>query len=293
MNLTSKITACVLGLALTTPNALAAHTSFDEAAQSGLTADRHAAHAPVLLAQASDSVYRIGQLEERLRVLNGRIEELSFQLLEMQEQMRRMQEDNEFRFQQLEGGTTSDRTDAGNTASQGERSVVVIDPSGGQTGNTLGTLTLNQDGELVTPEPGDQDATQTASLPAGGAEDLYRIAYGHVLAGDYAQAETGFRSFIAEYPDSPRLSDAHFWLGEAQYGQGSYHEAAKTLLAAHKQFPSAPKSPEMLLKLGMALAALDNRDTACATYREVLTRYPEAGDAVKAKVAVEQSRMSC
>ena len=38
-----------------------------------------------------------------MRKLNGTIEELNFQVLQMQEQMRKMQEDNEFRFQELEG----------------------------------------------------------------------------------------------------------------------------------------------------------------------------------------------
>ena len=44
-------------------------------------------------------------LEEQLRQMNGKIEELNFQVLQMQEQIRKQQEDNEFRFQQLEGGT--------------------------------------------------------------------------------------------------------------------------------------------------------------------------------------------
>ncbi len=47
---------------------------------------------------------RVQQLEEQLRQLNGRVEEMSFQLLQMQEQLRKAQEDNEFRFQELEGG---------------------------------------------------------------------------------------------------------------------------------------------------------------------------------------------
>jgi len=44
-------------------------------------------------------------LEDQLRQMNGKIEELNFQILQMQEQIRKQQEDNEFRFQQLEGGT--------------------------------------------------------------------------------------------------------------------------------------------------------------------------------------------
>jgi TolA-binding protein len=47
------------------------------------------------------------------------------------------------------------------------------------------------------------------------------------------------------------------------------------------------------LKLGMSLAALDNKDTACATLREVNKRYPKASQAVKTKVASEQGRLAC
>jgi len=255
---------------------------------------RAAKQAPVRLAQVDDTAFRLGQLEERIRVLNGRIEELNFQFLEMQERMRQMQEDNEFRFQELEGS----RSDAGGGPPSGDRDTAAIDsmetaPTGDAAVDTLGIIVFDQNGEPVTPPNSAGDDMQTASLPDTGPDALYQASYGHVLAGDYALAEIGFRDYIDTYPDTPLVSDAHFWLGEALYAQGEYHEAAKTLLAAHKLYPNASKSPDMLLKLGMSLAALDNRDTACATYREVLTRYPQAGDGVKRRVAVEQSRMRC
>lgn len=291
MKRSAKTTICLLALVLMSSGTLAARLTQDTAAGGPAVINTAPPENLILLAQAPDTVYRIGQLEERLRVLNGRIEELSFQLLEMQEQMRRMQEDNEFRFQELEGVAPQDRTDASGTG--GEQRRAVVDPGGGdQSGNSLGTITFNENGELVSGEGEVRDTTQTASL-GDGTEELYRIAYNHILAGEYAMAEDGFQSFIAQHPGSPRLPDAHFWLGEAQFAQGAYHDAAKTLLAAHKQFPAVQKSPEILLKLGMALAALDNRDTACATYREVLLRYPDADGAVKDRVAVEQGRMSC
>ena len=51
-------------------------------------------------------------LEDQLRQMNGKIEELNFQILQMQEQIRKQQEDNEFRFQQLEGGSQGGQTPA-------------------------------------------------------------------------------------------------------------------------------------------------------------------------------------
>ena len=101
---------------------------------------------------------------------------------------------------------------------------------------------------------------------------------------------------FAELPDDQlltKIADAHFWLGEALYSQGNFNEAAKTFLNAHQSYNTSPKAPEMLLKLGMSLAALDNTETACATLREVSKRYPKASRAVVSKVASEQKRLGC
>ncbi len=57
-----------------------------------------------MLAQAADATSRAMQLEEEVRALNGKVEDLTFQLLQLQETLRKMQEDNEFRFQELESG---------------------------------------------------------------------------------------------------------------------------------------------------------------------------------------------
>lgn len=253
--------------------------------------------APVILAQSGDPVFRIGQLEEQVRALNGRIEELGFQLLQMQEQMRQMQQDNEFRFQELEK-TGDQRGDAGpsitppgiedsSTASTSQESQGTGAPP-----VDLGSIQFNDKGDLIGGiiEPTDS-GNQTASLSA--PEDIYQAGYNHMLAGDYALAEHVFEQYVSQHPDGERASDAMFWLGEAQYSQGNYQASAQTFLDAHKQYPQADKGADTLLKLGMSLAKLDNRDTACATLREVLIRYPGASAAVRAKVSEEQLQASC
>lgn len=141
------------------------------------------------------------------------------------------------------------------------------------------------------PVPGRPDPQQTASL--GSENDTYQVGYNHVLSGDYGLAEKEFATYIQSYPKGARIADANFWLGEAQYSQRKYNEAAKTFLNAHQTYSKSPKAPEMLLKLGMSLAALDSTDTACATLREVPKRYPSASKAILAKASSEQKRLAC
>ena len=288
--------------------------------------------APLLKVQ-SNEIGRIGQLEEQIRQLNGRIEEMSYQLLQMQEQIRKFQEDNEFRFQDLESGKSGStkksqletpRTDdqASARPPAGDDQATATDPNAGLGSDTvpgsnnngappttLGQIVFDENGNPVAANqdtsslestlPGvDQglNATpdtqqQTAALDNPG--DLYQSAYGHVLTGDYSQAENEFRSYLDAFPTGEKAADASFWMGEAQYSQGKFNDSAKTFLNAHQAYSKSPKAPEMLLKLGMSLAALDNKDTACATLREVNKRYPKASPAVKAKVTSEQSRLAC
>ncbi|CAN7392700.1 tol-pal system protein YbgF [Rhizobium rhizogenes] len=163
---------------------------------------------------------------------------------------------------------------------------IQLDQNGKQVG---ATASRTNNGSGAPPSAG--SGTQTASL--GSENDQYKAAYGHVLSGDYSVAEQEFRQYIDSYPSSGRSADANFWLGEALYSQGKYNDAAKTFLNAHQKYSTSEKAPEMLLKLGMSLAALDNKDTACATLREVNKRYPKASKAVSNKVASEQKRLAC
>jgi len=287
--------------------------------------------AEILRVQSSDP--RVVQLEEEIRSLNGRIEEMSFQLLQMQEQIRKFQEDNEFRFQELEksGGVRKSEAPASPGASAPTDSVaeIITQPpaetgGSGTSERTLGTLDLDAGGRPIatsrnetavdssalpgvdapsasqdtasapipdTSTPAPSSSGEVASL--GSENDVYQAAYGHVLSGDYTVAENEFRQFISQYPQSPRIADANFWLGEAQYSQGNFNESAKTFLNAHQTYGSSPKAPEMLLKLGMSMAKLDNKDTACAIFREVGKRYPKASRAVTTRVSSEQKRLSC
>ncbi|WP_421579363.1 tol-pal system protein YbgF [Shinella sp. M31] len=298
--------------------------------------NERAAKGNVVLAQAMDP--RVGELEEQIRTLNGRIEEMSYQLLQMQEQLRKTQEDNEYRFQDLESGKGGAKgksgaldkpVDGGTAGQQTATNQVPADDTAGtdsqsasnggtgaqpqelgsirfdENGNPIGaannpdlnnqSAAIGNDNELPGVDGGSNlpAASESSTASLDNPDDLYNVAYGHVLTGDYQMAEREFRDYLDIFPKGEKAADANFWMGEAQYSQGNYNDAAKTFLNAHQTFSKSKKAPEMLLKLGMSLAALDNRETACATLREVGKRYPNASKAVKSKVTSEQSRLSC
>jgi len=296
--------------------------------------------AQVIQVQANDP--RLMTLEEEIRKLNGRLEELNFQILQMQDQMRRMQEDTEFRFQELEGGA------AGQAAKPEQRSERLAPPAGapeqtaassvppppaasapaaatpplgapptgapqagagpelGAPPRTLGTITFDQNGNVVSSGAGEPvdllrgtavegtDGAVVAALPhSDNPEEIYQSSYQFILSGDYKTAEAGFRQYLTMFPDGSHAPDANFWLGEAMLGQDRYREAAEVFLNANRQYPEASKAPEMLLKLGVSLAAMNQRDVACATYTEIGHRYPNVSSALKERVKQEQALAGC
>lgn len=293
---------------------------------------------PALAQQAVEP--RISALEAQIRELTGKIEELNFQILQMQDQMNRMQKDNEFRFQQLEGGDTAAPAANGNgngdsrseleapeerlnaqSGTAGGRDVATapeLSSSGdaelGTPPRTFGTITFDADGNVVgggNGAPGDpvnlldestqvgatdraSDNTQVASLPeTDDPETLYRNSYEFILSGDYKTAESGFREHIKRFPQGEHAADANFWLGESLLGQDRYRDAAEVFIRANREYPNAKKAPDMLLKLGISLAAMNQRDVACATYSEIGERYPDISAALQERVNQEEALAGC
>jgi tol-pal system protein YbgF len=303
--LSSLASEAGIGLALPALNVQSSNIAFVPVPQVDVQNNR-----PVLLAQASTQ-----QLEEQIRLLNGKVEEMNFLVLQLQEQMRKMQEDNEFRFQELEkskqGSAESNDTNADTAAAPVDAAPQTADaapvpevpvadaPSDGtQTAappKPLGSIQFDENGNQIGASVEDViDNPEVAAIPAGeNAEEVYRVAYDHVLAGEYADAEGGFRSHIEKFPKDKQTADARYWLGESLAGQGKHREAAEILLDAQRDYPKAKKAPDMLLKLGVSLAALDNKDVACATFAQVTKKYPKAGPTLLSRVAEEQAKAGC
>lgn len=243
-----------------------------------------------LVQQVQVSDPRVLQLEEQVRQLRGRIEELNFIMLELQEQLRRTQEDNEFRFQQLEEQDQSNGAPAikpvpGQTETAAiEEEIPLDDVEGSQ---SLGNIAFDANGNAIGASiNGDvaQEATSSAD---------YDSAYTAFISGDFIEAERGFRGFIDQSNADPLLANAHYWLGESILAQGRYNDAAEAFLEANRQFPEGAKAPEALIKLGVALTGLDKRDIACAVFDQFGSRYPNADANLQNNLNRERQRAAC
>ena len=136
--------------------------------------------------------------------------------------------------------------------------------------------------------------TQLATLPPSATpKDEYDMAYGYVLHKDYALAEQAFRDFLRKYPEEKLVPDAQYWLGESLFQRQHYRDAAESFLAVSTNFEHSGKAPDALLRLGQSLAALHQKEAACATLAEVGRKFPRASASVKRGVTQEQKRGHC
>lgn len=278
--------------------------------------------------------------------LGNRAEAMNFQVLELQDQMQKMQEENERRFQRLEGGRADAGNGAGDTSLADATPAIAPDNAGGgrtmQDGNfgsssqtatnnapgadsmaigsgaasqggpqrgepptTLGSIRFDNNGNVigetmnVQPRPAEQGAAvpgrdTVASLPTDdNPNSLYQAAYQYLMSGDYKAAETGFREHIKRYPADPATAEARYWLGESLYGQSRYPEAATVFIDTQRDYPDSKRAPENMFKLGLTLEKMDNNDVACATFRQIPERYPNAAPAILKRVTDERTRIKC
>ena len=275
---------------------------------------------PALAQDAADTSVRVNRMENQIRQLSGQIETLQFENRKLADQLKRFQEDIEFRLSER-GGT---RPAAPSAATPGQPGVSqpgasqplrprrndafdpsaqpaapgaprtlggILDDGGPGSGQPLDVSggRLPQ-GSLPQSVRGPQSAVSTAT---GTPKDAYDAAYGAITARQYEDAEQGFRQFLQSHPRDRLVPNATYWLGESYFRRNRHKDAAEHYLKVTTDHGRSPIAPDAMLKLGMSLNALGARDQACATYAQVSVKYPQSSSTVRQGVEREQRRARC
>lgn len=148
-----------------------------------------------------------------------------------------------------------------------------------------------------------KSAPNTAAAPlttAVSQEDLLALwkragqQYAH---GKWAKAATLYERVTLEVPPGDTLAlMARFRLAECYFGQKSQLQAAREFRKVSDDAPTSRLAPEALLRAGDAYADLWRRpeldptygQTALATYQELLSRYPDAPAAARARLRISE-----
>jgi tol-pal system protein YbgF len=143
------------------------------------------------------------------------------------------------------------------------------------------------------PTADDRPQNLLAALPGGDAQTLYQQGYGALLQKDYAGAEDAFRQLVDTYPNDPLAGDAQYWIGESYYVRGQYKNAADAFLHGYKKYKKGQKAPDTLLKLGMSLAELGQKEAACSTFNELKAKFPQAPQHIGEEAKFWRKKAGC
>jgi tol-pal system protein YbgF len=119
------------------------------------------------------------------------------------------------------------------------------------------------------------------------AEQAYQAAYRDVTNGKYELAAQEFQDFLQQYPDSPRVAESHFYLGEAQFAQERYLEAAGEYSKVTTDFPASRLAPAAYLKMGRAYVQLEERSLAQKAFKTLIDKHPNSEEAKQAESALK------
>ena len=128
-----------------------------------------------------------------------------------------------------------------------------------------------------------QQAQQQALAQAPPPDVLYNNALRDYNGGKNDLATQEFSDYIKFYPNTDLAGNCYFYLGEIQFRQGNYQQAAQSYDQVLQNFPSGNKAASAQLKKGFALIELGKQDDGVKELRHLIQRYPHAPEALQAR----------
>ena len=263
----------------------------------------------IQLAQAQDPSLRIpalevrlSRLEELMRQLTGRIEEVEFAQRQTNVRLDRLTAELDGRSAAVASTPQPSEQTAAASPQPGrlaQPSNVAPDEAARQ-GHVLGTIPEDalrgqqqaKPPALPAPSPGQPE--QQARLVPEGADAAYKGGLDLLQTGNWPAAEQSFTSFVKDYPDDPRAPTASYWLGETYFFRKEFPTAAAVFARNYRTYgQEAPRAADNLLKLGMSLAAMGERDKACQTFGELAKRHPNASAPIRQALSRERTAAGC
>ncbi|MDA8726723.1 tol-pal system protein YbgF [Candidatus Pelagibacter bacterium] len=247
---------------------------------------------------------KLSEVEDQFRQLTNKFEEINFKLDKLSNRLSKIQADNQIRFQDIESVISSGEITTQLSSKPKTDTKKEILPGSSQP-QDLGTISYK---DTQTSEKSQQiesvDTTATVVTETFQAEEKilpqdlspkkqYEFATSFLKVGDYSTAERAFREFVLDNSEHELAGSAQYWYAETFRIRQLYTDAASAYLEGYQKYPKGNKAPINLLKLGVSMVQIGEKDQGCKMINGVELQYPKANQSVIQKAKYESKKFEC
>ena len=247
---------------------------------------------------------KLSEIENQFQELTNKFEEINFKIDKLSSRMSKVQADNQIRFQELEKNRTVISEDENKKMTSIPKEEKDEALPGSSQPQDLGTISYKDtETNLSTQQTQSIESTGTIVteifeseeklLPDEVPEKQYEFAISFLKVGDYNTAERAFREFVITNPEHELAGNAQYWYAETFRIRQLYTDAASAYLEGYQKYPKSDKAPINLLKLGISLVQIGEKDQGCLMITGVKKQYPKANQSVLQKAQYEEKKFEC
>jgi len=228
----------------------------------------------------SQLIITIQQLQDEMRQLRGMVESQQYTIDQLQAKQKERYRDLDRRISEVmrqQSGSLTDELALGALplAPEPEASAPATEASN-ETPSTQ-----------LAPASSSQNNTSESSSSAGNDQDDYQAAFALVRQRSFSEAITQFDDFLTNYPQSPRIPNAHYWLGELYLATSDLDSAETEFQTVVKAYPDSRKASDALYKLGILFKQKGDTAQSVSFMERVVKEYPESSAARLAESALQ------
>jgi len=238
---------------------------------------------------------KLSEIEQQFQELTNKFEEINFKIDRLSTRLSKVQADNQLRFQELEIGSETKNVISSNNkrslpGSSEPQDLGAISYKDTETKELVQkTQSVETTGTVVT----ETFLTEEKILPKVSPKEQYNFATSLLKQGDYSTAERALREFVIENPEDKMAGNAQYWYAETFRIRQLYTDAASAYLEGYQKYPRSEKAAINLLKLGVSLVQIGEKDQGCLMIVGVKKEYPKAKQSVLQKAQYEEKKFDC
>ena len=236
---------------------------------------------------------KLSEIEKQFQDLTNKFEEINFKIDKLSSRLSKVQADNQLRFQNLEGEDTDKKVSSKKKVLPGSsqpQDLGAVSYKSSETNElTQQTQSIDTTGTVIT----EKFISEEKILPNDKPDKQYEFATSFLKQGDYTTAERALREFVMTNPEHKMAGSAQYWYAETFRIRQLYTDAASAYLEGYQKYPKSEKAAINLLKLGVSLVQIGEKDQGCLMITGVKKEYPGAKQSVLQKAKYEEKKFQC